>query len=360
MKWKQYPRNIKARLLTSFFSDAVSSAVMPFMALFLAHEKNKVWAGAFLLSTVVIKFIVNLIGGYISDRFQRKKVLVVTSALSAIMLLFMTISLIPEQNMIWLFALAYVLFIVVSNLGKPAMLAIIIDSTTPENRKAVYAIEYWFFNLAMAMGASLGGLMFVNYQIALFAMLTITTMILPIAYQFWLVDENQYVLEKKHENVLLDLVQNYKIALQDLPFVKVVIGVTFIMAAEFSLNNYIGVRLSESFKTMHLGSFELTGVRMLSLLNIQNMLTVVCLAFIVNKITDRFSKSKVLLAGLLLYGIGYVTITSANIWYLLIVFNMMATIGELTYSPVLGAEQANMIPADKRGSYSAFSNISFT
>ena len=80
----------------------------------------------------------------------------------------------------------------------------------------------------------------------------------------------------------------------------------------------------------------------------------------VNKFTDRFSKQHVLLTGLLLYSVGYVTITSANSWYLLLLFNFIGTIGELVYSPVRNAEMANMIPEDKRGSYSAFSNISFS
>ena len=96
MKWKEYPQNIKVRLITSFFNRAVSSAVMPFMALFFAQELNKVWAGIFLAITVVIGFIVNLIGGYISDRFPRKIVLLTTSMASAVMFLLMTISLIPE------------------------------------------------------------------------------------------------------------------------------------------------------------------------------------------------------------------------------------------------------------------------
>lgn len=99
---------------------------------------------------------------------------------------------------------------------------------------------------------------------------------------------------------------------------------------------------------------------MLSLMNIQNMLLVVCLTFMVNKFTDRFAKQHVLLTGLLLYSIGYITITSANSWYLLILFNFIGTIGELVYSPVRNAEMANMIPEDKRGSYSAFSNVSFS
>ncbi|ALS78682.1 permease [Planococcus kocurii] len=360
MKWKDYPQNIKVRLITSFFNRAVASAVMPFMALFFAQEMSKVWAGSFLIITVFIGFFVNMIGGYISDRFPRKKVLVMTSFLSACMFLLMAVSLLPTDRWIGLFALAYVFFIIASSLGRPAMHAIIIDSTTPENRKAIYAIDYWMVNLSMAIGAALGGLLYLNHQIELFMLLTVTSASLPIAYHIWLKDERVVSLKKQHHNVLIDLLQNYRVAFQDRPFVKVVIGSIFIFSAEFSLNSYIGVRLAESFQTFTIADFDVAGVRMLSLLNIQNMLLVVCFTFVVNRFTDRFSKKHVLLTGLLLYSIGYVTITSANSWYLLILFNFIGTIGELVYSPVRNAEMANMIPEDKRGSYSAFSNISFS
>jgi MFS transporter, DHA1 family, multidrug resistance protein B len=156
------------------------------------------------------------------------------------------------------------------------------------------------------------------------------------------------------------LVNNYRIAFRDSAFVKVVAGSTFIFAAEFSLNSYIGIRLAETFNAVNIGSFEIAGVRMLSILNIENMLLVVCFTFIVNRFTDKFNKKNALLIGLILYGIGYVTVTSANTWYMLIAFNLIATMGELIYSPIRNAEQANMIPDDKRGSYSAFSNLSFS
>lgn len=360
MSWKDYPQNIKVRLITSFFNRAVGSAVMPFMALFFAMEMGKVWAGLFLVGTVIISFFINLIGGYISDRFPRKGVVVGTSAISAVAFASMTISLVPADNLIWLFAASYIGFIISSSLGRPAMHALIIDSTTPENRKAVYTIEYWLTNLSMAIGAALGGLLYVNHQIELFVLLSVTSISLPIAYQIWLIDEQTSVLKKQHQNVLMDVFQNYKVAFQDLPFVKVVVGSMFIFAAEFSLNSYIGVRLAETFETVSLGNFDIAGVRMLSLLNIQNMLFVVFFTFLVSRITDRFTKQKVLLTGLIVYSIGYIIVTSADSWYMLILFNMIATLGELIYSPVRNAEQANMIPADKRGSYSAFSNISFS
>lgn len=359
MRWKDYPQNIKVRLITSFFNRAVSSAVMPFMALFFAQEVGKIWAGAFLVFTVIIGFFINLIGGYVSDRFPRKQVVVWTSGLSALFFLLMTISLLPDQNWILLFAAAYLFFVVTSSLGRPAMHALIIDSTTPENRKAVYTIEYWLTNLSMAIGAALGGLLYVNHQIELFILLTVTASGLPVAFQIWLKDGG-VEQRKQHKNVFMDVLQNYRVAFRDLPFVKVVVGSMFIFAAEFSLNSYIGVRLAETFEAVSIGSFEIVGVRMLSILNIQNMLLVVCLTFFVSRITDKFSKQKVLLTGLIIYSIGYITITSTDAWYILIVFNLIATIGELIYSPVRNAEQANMIPADKRGSYSAFSNISFS
>lgn len=107
MRWKDYPQNIKVRLITSFFNRAVSSAVMPFMALFFAQEVGKIWAGVFLVLTVIIGFFINLIGGYVSDRFPRKRVVVWTSALSALFFCWMTISLLPDQNWIWIFAAAY-------------------------------------------------------------------------------------------------------------------------------------------------------------------------------------------------------------------------------------------------------------
>jgi uncharacterized membrane protein len=237
--------------------------------------------------------------------------------------------------------------------------AIIIDSTTPENRKSVYALDYWLVNLAMAIGAALGGLLYVNHQLELFITLTIVSISLPIAYGIWLQDTRVKLLEKKHENIFVDLFHNYKVAFQDKSFVMVVAGSMFILAAEFSLNSYIGVRLAEEFKSVFIGNFEVAGVRMLSFLNIENMLMVVALTFLVTKWTDKFSPRKMLLLGLLLYSAGYTIVTSANLWYVLILFNAIATIGELIYSPIANAEKANMMPEDKRGSYSAFANLGF-
>ncbi len=360
LKWHTYPQNIKVRLITSFFNRALTSAIMPFMALFFSEHLGVVWAGIFLAATVFVAFISNLIGGYISDRFQRKRVLIITSLISAAMFALMTISLIPLQKWIWLFAACYVFYMMSSSIGKPSMSAIIVDSTTPENRKEVYALDYWLVNLSIAIGTALGGLFYVNHQLELFIGLTIIATCLPIAYAFWLQNSDVKQLKQVHQNVFIDLLANYKIALQDTPFVMVVVGSMCIFAAEFSLNNYIAVRLSKNFETITLGNFDFTGVRMLSSLNIENTLLVVFFTFLITKWMNRFPKKHVLLVGLICYSVGYAILTSSNVWYVLLAMNVLATIGELMYSPIAQTEKANMMPADKRGSYSAFSNLSFS
>lgn len=359
MKVKNLPQNVKVRLGTSFFNRMASSSVMPFMALYFAHELNKIWAGVFLIFTVLITFAANLLGGYLSDRFKRKIILLITSTTSASMFFIMTLTLLPQDDWIWLFAICYVGYMISSSLGRPSMSAIIMDSTTKETRKSVYALDYWLVNLSMAIGAAMGGLLYSHHQLELFIILTCTSTMIAFAYKIWLIDGKVRQLKAKHENFIIDLLQNYKIALQDTRYVKLVLGFMFILSAELSLNSYIGVRLSESFETIHVFGYQIEGVQMLSLMNIENMLLVVLLTFTVSKITDRFSNKNILITGLIIYGIGYIFLTSANSWYMLLLFGFIATIGELMYSPIFNTEQANMIPEDKRGSYSAFSNVSY-
>lgn len=360
MKWHTYPQNIKVRLLTSFFNRALTSAIMPFMALFFTKHLGAIWAGVFLAVTVFAAFISNLVGGYLSDRFQRKRVLIITSSISAIMFALMTVSLFPVHKWIWLFAISYVCYMITSSIGKPSMSAIIVDSTTPENRKEIYALDYWLVNLSIAIGTALGGLFYSDHKTELFIGLTIIATCLPIAYALWLQNSEVKQLQQVHQNVMIDLLANYKIALQDKPFVMVVAGSMCIFSAEFSLNNYIAVRLSKDFETISLGSFDFTGVRMLSSLNIENTLLVVFFTFLITKWMNHFRKKHVLLIGLFFYSIGYAILTFANVWYVLLAVYVITTIGELMYSPIAQTEKANMMPADKRGSYSAFSNLSFS
>ncbi|WP_299510619.1 MFS transporter [uncultured Rummeliibacillus sp.] len=355
----QLPQNIKLRLITSFFNRMASNSVMPFMALFFTQEKNKIYAGIILVISVAVSFISGIIGGYLADCFKRKHLLYWTSTIAPTFLLIMTLCLIPEKRPIYLFAVIYLLFIFSNNLGRPALEAIILDSSTPKNRKAIYTLEYGLTNLSISLGAILGGLLYINHQILLFAILTIITYGISVAYFIWLEDEQVSVRKKTNDNMFIDLLQSYQTALMDKRFVQLVLGFMFVFTAERSLSSYISVRLKETFDTISIFNFEIEGVRMYSILNVENTLLVVCFTFLIANLTKSLSNKKILLIGLILYGIGYSLITSANNFFVLILLGFIATLGELLYSPVFNTEQANCIPEDQRGSYLAFSSLSF-
>lgn len=357
MKWKEIPKPIKVRLITSFFNRAVSFSIMPFMALLFVQAFNEVIAGAFLIAMVFVSFITNLLGGYLADRFSRKRLLVTTSALTALTFITMTISLTFDWML--LFMVIYAVFSVTSNLGRPAMSAIIIDATTKENRQAVYALDYWLINLSIAIGTALGGWLYVNNQLLLFGILSFTSSVLPIAYYLFLDDTPRTWQRQKLRGVLTDIFTSYQLAWRDRPFVKVVFGSMCILAAEFSMGSYVAVRLADSFEPLSFAGWSINGVRMMSVINIENTLLVVTLTFIVQRLAKRLSPRRTLAAGLMLYTIGYVVVTSANSMTALMVFIFIATIGELLYSPVLNTQKANMMPADQRGAYSAFAGTSF-
>ncbi len=357
MKWKEIPKPIKVRLITSFFNRAVSFSIMPFMALLFVKAFNEVIAGAFLIAMVFVSFITNLLGGYLADRFSRKRLLVTTSALTALTFITMAISLTLDWML--LFMVIYAVFSVTSNLGRPAMGAIIIDATTKENRQAVYALDYWLVNLSIAIGTALGGWLYVSNQLLLFWILSFTSSVLPIAYYLFLDDTPRTWQRQKLRGVITDIFTSYQLAWRDRPFVKVVFGSMCILAAEFSMGSYVAVRLADSFEPLSFAGWSINGVRMMSIINIENTLLVVTLTFVVQRLAKRLSPRRTLAAGLMLYTIGYVVVTSANSMTALMVFIFIATIGELLYSPVLNTQKANMMPADQRGAYSAFAGTSF-
>lgn len=357
MKWKEIPKPIKVRLITSFFNRAVSFSIMPFMALLFVKAFNEVIAGAFLIAMVFVSFITNLLGGYLADRFSRKRLLVTTSALTALTFITMAISLTLDWML--LFMVIYAVFSVTSNLGRPAMGAIIIDATTKENRQAVYALDYWLINLSIAIGTALGGWLYVSNQLLLFWILSFTSSVLPIAYYLFLDDTPRTWQRQKLRGVITDIFTSYQLAWRDRPFVKVVFGSMCILAAEFSMGSYVAVRLADSFEPLSFAGWSINGVRMMSIINIENTLLVVTLTFVVQRLAKRLSPRRTLAAGLMLYTIGYVVVTSANSMTALMLFIFIATIGELLYSPVLNTQKANMMPADQRGAYSAFAGTSF-
>jgi len=98
---------------------------------------------------------------------------------------------------------------------------------------------------------------------------------------------------------------------------------------------------------------------MLGFLRTENTVLVVLTSIAVVKFISKFKDQSVLLLGSLMFVVGYSVLTvSTNIW-VLTAFMIVATLGEVSKTPVQQAYMAAIPPEDARSSYMALSGLVF-
>lgn len=365
MKFKNFSTNIKIRLITSFFTRTISLATTPYFIIYLANHVGKSLTGVILIVSLIGSFISSIIGGYLADLYNRKHVLLWGQALQIISLLGLATTLFIHEKVIqniFVTIALYVFFIfqsISSNIYKPAYNALVMDSTNSSNREYVYKFNYWMMNLSMAVGAGIGGFFYKSYLIELTFVAAIIILTISIILQLYLTNHSQ-VYTAKSNNIFKGLSNQYAIALKDTKWVIFVLGSALVFSAEFSLSNYTNVRLSQNFEVVNLYNIRIDGIIGFSILQILNTLLVVFFTFVIQNKIKKFNKLNNLIVGLSLYILGYTAISYSDQLFILLVFMVIASVGELIFSPYWQSEQVALIPVDKRASYSALSALSNT
>ncbi|STO08973.1 MFS transporter [Exiguobacterium aurantiacum] len=358
MKFKDFPTNVRLRLVCGFFIRIVGSAIFPFMALYFSAELGKIAAGLIMTSFVIVGYVTGLFGGYFSDRFNRKHVLQIGQIAQILCFIGMTVAIHPSNN--WALAVAVLYFghAISNGLNYPALEAIVIDSMEESNRKAIYVYDYWLVNLAIAGGVMLGGLFYRDHRFALFVGMTLVLLITTIVLQRFLVDS--YAGNRSTPaNPIVGVIQNYRIALADRRWMLFVLGSMLVFSTEFHMANYIGVHLAETFQERLIAGVPFDGVRMMAFMQLENTLLVVAITFAVTAFVKRFREKHVFFIGLALYVTAFAAITSMNSFFILAVLAIVFTLGELLYSPIRQVKQVDLLDPERRASYLAFGGLTF-
>ncbi len=74
---------------------------------------------------------------------------------------------------------------------------------------------------------------------------------------------------------------------------------------------------------------------MLAILLMINTVVVILLTYSISKVVLKIDFKKALITGLLIYIVGYSGLTYLNQFGLLVVFMIIATVGEIIYSPIV-------------------------
>jgi len=358
-KFMTLSTTLKTRLIADFILVIASQSILPFMALYLTNKTNAVFAGSFLIANISVSFVVSFLGGYLGDNYNRKKVVNYVHFLYAICLIILSITVTMNDMGLIIFCVTVFIFETLFAASEPIFEAAIMDAIYEDVREYVYQLNYWMFNISTALGMMLGALLYLSHKRLLFILFFFAMLV------SWYLFEKYYDVEQiynKKENLtsrFKHFVTSYHIVIKDKYYMIFNLGYMLVFMAELSLNSYVIVRLKDDFEPLYFLGYYIDGVRMFTVIMIINTIVVATLTFTVNKLIAQTSKRAVFIIGILLYTLGYSVLTSASSFWVLCVFAIISTLGELIYSPIQNAQRFLMIPSDKRSTYSTFGMVSY-
>ncbi|HET7616090.1 MAG TPA: MFS transporter [Bacillales bacterium] len=360
MRFRDFHKNIKIRIVETFMSSLIGSMIFPFMAIYLAFHFGAKVAGLLLVINVFIGIGISFVGGYFGDQFGRKKIMVFAETLR-----FAAFTTMALCNSPW-FESPEITFMMMTinsicwGLAGPADQAMLIDVSTPEQRKFMYSITYWSSNLSIALGGIVGAFMFKHHLFELLSALSVMALVTSVLVIFF-IDES-YKPEVSKVNAAKHVIQlftNYATVMRDRLFILFTAASILVLSMEFQLTNYIGIRLSDEMTQQPFLYWHINGVNMMGILRTENTIIVALLMVFITRLTGRFKDARVLVVSCVVYTIGYGIIAYSNNIWLLFAMMAMLTIAEVARVPVEQTYMSSLPPDNARSSYMAFGGLRF-
>ncbi|ANC79087.1 hypothetical protein ABE65_020680 [Fictibacillus phosphorivorans] len=364
MNFFSFHRNIQLRLVLQFITTFASSTVIPFLAIFFSNQVGVFSTGLMYIGVILSGITGALIGGRRSDQFGRKRVILLSESMIGFGYLIAGVLNLLFPLSAYVNFVVFIVILFFTGMAGPAYGAIIIDSSTKENRKAIYTISYWLGNLAVAAGGVTGAILFKTYPYELFLGIALVTFITWVVTWLWLEDVRlpSVVIQDANETKILQ--GGYKNIFLNRKFILFTVAGLFLISLEESLTTYIGIKLVSDIQDQvpllpFTSLFEVDGFQLIGLLKAENTILVVVLSLFVATIFKRFKDRSLMLGGGSAYAIGFIVISYSTSPIVLIIAMFIASVGELIHIPAKQAYVASIIPDDARGSYMAIYGLSF-
>jgi len=164
---------------------AVGTFIWPLLTLILRDKLD--YSASTIATIMVVGFGLNLpasfIGGRLTDRFGRKKIIVVSNIL--MVSCFYINAFIPISSMTIVFFFISSFF---GTLQGPAYDAMLADKSTSDQRARAYSLSYMGFNLGFILGPSIGGFLFKDFLWLAFLIDGTTSLLGTLMIMFFIKD----------------------------------------------------------------------------------------------------------------------------------------------------------------------------
>lgn len=341
---KGLPHDMWALFFTSLINRS-GTMVIPFLALYLTKKigVSPAEAGSALLVYGAAAFIAAPLTGKLSDKLGSLKIM--KFALFGSGIIFFLYSFIT--NYYWILAASFALA-AVNESFRPANLSLITEIVTPQQRRMAFALNRLAINAGMSIGPVIGGfLTLLDFHYLFYA-----NALASIAAGIYLSSVKWSSLSSEESDEIIADISKIKLSvLSDrkyLFFLFAIIPTNLVFFQQLgALPLYIVNNLG--YSTAAFGLF-----------NAINTVLIIIVEVPLNNWMNDTPYKRSLFIGALLAGIGFggfaIATTTISLAAAIIVF----TFGEMIYFPTTAAYTSEIAPAERRGEYMGYYQMTFS
>lgn len=350
MRLAELPRNIKYKLLCSFLNRLAAGSIFPFIVIILTEVSNKQVTAVVIFIGVIFQMISSVLGGYMSDRIGRKIILLCGQAVN--LLTFFILGLVLLTGMPgYLFIGMYLFNLLFGGVHSGVKEAILLDEATEEQRKTIYTIDYWVFNLTTALGLIIGGLLVEHYAYLLLFFFACTLLITMYIYQF----KMTFKFADKNNH---SLVQSLLVIIKNKSYIWFMLGTICVFSVEIGFATLMSVFMYNNFSGIQVAGIELTGLNQFVVIQTVNTAIIILLtSSLSTKFRQVKNKQKLYMIAVCINIIGYfLAFLSRNFWIIILLI-CCVSLAEIIYAPMRQVVQVNLIEPKHKALYFSVSAL---
>ena len=330
-------------LCGTIFARTASFMAIPFLALYLHNELNAspLLIGLTLGVAPLFSTFGGLIGGYLTDRFERKYIIIITVFTWSIT--FIAFAFAPTAG---IFVILNALNGLCRSFFEPGTQALMIDFTEDAKKRRLYSVRYTAINIAAVIGPLLG------VWIASLSSASVPFIITGLMYGMYGVflcivlnryESKQVMLKGKHKvrAIFTALSRDRKLFYFILAGILISIGYS---QFDSTLPQLIDLTVED-------------GVQLFSYVVVANSITVLALQLPLTILIEKAEIFSALKIGIIIFSIGLLLFGIAQNEWMFIGGMIVFSIGEIFCFPTMNAVIESIAPDDQKGTYLGASQL---
>src|SRR3990172_8672780 len=343
----EFPRPFWTLAVVTFIDRLGGYLLFPFFALYLTRRfgGGVTEVGVLFALFSLSSFARTGIGGALTDRLGRKKILIfslLSTSLSSLIMGF-----VDSLQAFFVLALMVGVF---TDTGGPAHQAMVADLLPERQRAQGYGIIRVAFNVSAAIGPAIGGFLATRSYLSLFIADAVISLITAIIVLVKLPETRPQSEPGAAQESLTGTFRGYAQVFRDTLFM-LFLGACILMGLVYmNMNTTLGVYLRD---------FHGVPESAYGLILALNAAMVVFFQIPITRRIEKYPQMLMMALGTALYAIGFALYGFISVYSMFMLAMVIITIGEMLVAPVAQALTARLAPEDMRGRYMAVFGFSF-